>query len=176
MCRQGPQGTANTPGLVPLTTAVLRVWLAERQGTPPGPLFPTATGTPLSRDAIEHRIALHVRRAGEACPSIRTKKVTAHTLRHTAVMSLLHAGVDTTTIALWLGHAGTKATQVHLHADLTLKEAALARTAPPTVGRARYFPPDDLLAFLERLNYADPLTSPQPPDQQKRRPATANPA
>jgi integrase/recombinase XerD len=66
-------------------------------------------------------------------------------------MTLLHAGVDTSTIALWLGHAGTKATQVYLHADLALKEAALARTAPPAIGTARYHPSDQLLAFLENL-------------------------
>lgn len=66
-------------------------------------------------------------------------------------MTLLRAGVDTLTIALWLGHAGTKATQVYLHADLALKEAALSRTAPPEVGRARYRPSDDLLTFLEQL-------------------------
>jgi integrase/recombinase XerD len=66
-------------------------------------------------------------------------------------MNLLHAGVDTSTIALWLGHAGTKATQVYLHADLALKEKALARTCPPGAGRVRYQPPDHLLAFLEGL-------------------------
>ena len=69
----------------------------------------------------------------------------------TLLSTSFRAGVDTSTIALWLGHAGTKATQVYLHADLTLKEAALARTAPPAVGRARYHPPDQLLAFLESL-------------------------
>ena len=93
-------------------------------------------------------------------PTCLTKKSTRNrTSRHqiqdqvqiTTAMTLLHAGVDTSTIALWLGHAGTKATQVYLHADLALKEAALSRTAPPAVGRARYHPPDDLLAFLERL-------------------------
>jgi integrase/recombinase XerD len=63
----------------------------------------------------------------------------------------LHAGVDTSTIALWLGHAGTRATQAYLHADLALKEAALARTSPPAADRIRYRPPDHLLAFLEGL-------------------------
>jgi integrase/recombinase XerD len=66
-------------------------------------------------------------------------------------MNLLHAGVDTSTIALWLGHAGTRATQAYLHADLALKEAALARTRPPAADQIRYRPPDHLLAFLEGL-------------------------
>ena len=67
-------------------------------------------------------------------------------------MNLLQSGVDLATIALWLGHATTKATAVYLkHANLALKEQALARTAPPTVGRRRYRPDDALLAFLESL-------------------------
>ena len=69
----------------------------------------------------------------------------------TAAMNLLHAGVDTSTIALWLGHAGTRATQAYLHADLALKEAALSRISPPAARRVRYHPPDHLLAFLEGL-------------------------
>lgn len=66
--------------LVPLTVAVLRTWLAERGGAPSDPLFPTGTGRPLSRDAIEHRVGLYVSRAKQFCPSIRTKHVTTHTL------------------------------------------------------------------------------------------------
>ncbi|GAA2216522.1 hypothetical protein GCM10009850_119910 [Nonomuraea monospora] len=72
-------------------------------------------------------------------------------MRHTAAMALLHAGVDTSTIALWLGHTSTKATDIYLHADLAAKEKALARTAPPGVGTRRYRPGDSLLAFLENL-------------------------
>ncbi|MDP4511518.1 tyrosine-type recombinase/integrase [Nonomuraea turcica] len=81
----------------------------------------------------------------------RKQRATPHTLRHTAAMALLHAGVDTSTIALWLGHATTKATDVYLHADLATKEKALARTALPSVGTRRYRPGDTLLAFLENL-------------------------
>jgi integrase/recombinase XerD len=137
--------------LVPLTIAVLRSWLAEHQGTPPQPLFPTSTGKPLSRDAIEHRIALYVSRAGQSCPSIQTKHITAHTLRHTAAMRLLLAGVDTTVIALWLGHEHLSTTRVYLHADMTQKEHAIARVTPPNTKPGRYRPPDRLLAFLEAL-------------------------
>jgi hypothetical protein len=66
-------------------------------------------------------------------------------------MNLLHAGVDTSTIALWLGHATTRSTDAYLHADLTIKEKALARTAPGTADAHRYQPSDRLLAFLESL-------------------------
>jgi integrase len=66
-------------------------------------------------------------------------------------MSLLHAGVDTTVIALWLGHADVRSTNAYLHADLAIKERALARLAPTTSLPGRYHPPDQLLAFLEGL-------------------------
>jgi integrase/recombinase XerD len=133
------------------TVAVLRAWLAERRGDPAQPLFPNRTGGRLSRDAVEKRVAQHAAAAACACPSLKAKKVTAHTLRHTAAMQLLHAGVDTTVIALWLGHEQAETTQIYLHADLAIKEKALARTTPPHTTPGRYKPPDQLLAFLESL-------------------------
>src|SRR5712692_5523763 len=74
-----------------------------------------------------------------------------HVLRHTCAMNLLQAGVDISVIALWLGHESVQTTQIYLHADLTLKERALSRTAPPNIRPGRYRPPDALLAFLESL-------------------------
>lgn len=133
------------------TVAVLRAWLAERGGHPDEPLFPTRTGRALSRDAIERRLAEHATNATAACPSLAAKKITPHVLRHTAAMRLLHAGVDTSVIALWLGHEQVETTQIYLHADMALKEAALARTTPPNTAPGRYRPPDALLAFLEAI-------------------------
>ena len=66
-------------------------------------------------------------------------------------MSLLHAGVDITVIALWLGHERTETTQIYIHADQTIKQRALDRTTPPGIRPGRYHPPDSLLAFLEQL-------------------------
>jgi integrase/recombinase XerD len=140
----------HTP-LLPLTVAVVRTWLAERHGNPSDPLFPTSTGRALSRDAIERRITQHVRAAAQACPSLSTKKVSAHTLRHTAAMRLLLSGVDITVIALWLGHEQVTTTNVYLHADMSQKERAIARTTPPNTTSGRYRAPDTLLAFLEAL-------------------------
>ncbi len=133
------------------TVKVLRAWLAERAGAATDPLFPTRTGRALSRDAIEHRIALHNATATATCPTLRQKHVSAHVLRHSAAMRLLEAGVDTTVIALWLGHEQVDTTAIYLHADLTIKERALARTTPTGVRPGRYRPPDNLLAFLEAL-------------------------
>ena len=137
--------------LVAATVNVLRTWLTERGGAPTDPLFPTSTGRRLSRDAIEHRISRYMAKAAHTCPSIRTKHVTAHTLRHTAAMRLLLSGVDVTVIALWLGHEQVSTTSVYLHADMTQKERAIARTAPLTTMPGRYRAPDPVIAFLEGL-------------------------
>jgi site-specific recombinase XerD len=137
--------------LTAVTVAALRAWLAERAGQAPEPLFPTRLGGALSRDAIERRLAKYAARAALARPSLHAKRITPHVLRHTAAMRLLHAGVDTSVIALWLGHEHLETTQIYLHADLALKERALARTTPPSAKPGRYRPPDAILAFLEGL-------------------------
>jgi len=138
----------------PLTTttvAVLEAWLEERGGEPDDPLFPTRQGTALSRYGVTVLVARHAKVAAVHCPSLAIKKVSPHVLRHTAAMRLLHAGVDTSVIALWLGHESVETTQIYLHADLSLKERALARTAPIGGKLNRYRPPDQLLSFLQNL-------------------------
>ena len=139
---------------VPLTTSTastLRVWLQERDGLRDEPAFPTRTGRRLSDDAVEARIALYKTLASERCPSLRAKKLTPHTLRHTCAMDLLRNGVDVAVIALWLGHADIRSTNAYLHADMTIKERALARTTPASSTPGRFRPPDSLLAFLQQL-------------------------
>jgi site-specific recombinase XerD len=131
--------------------AVLQTWLAERAGRPGDPLFPTRTGRRLSRDAVALRISTHTATAALNCPSLLGRRIHPHVLRHTCAMSLLQAGVDTSVIALWLGHAGIRSTDPYMHADIIMKEKALALTAPATVKPGRYRPPDKVLAFLERL-------------------------
>ena len=66
-------------------------------------------------------------------------------------MSLLQAGVDTSVIALWLGHAGVRSTDAYVHADITIKERALSLTTPTAVKPGRYRPTDKMLSFLESL-------------------------
>lgn len=131
---------------------MLRAWLDERSGAPDDPLFPGPRGRSLSRDAVRRLVERHIATATEACPSLRTKNVTPHTLRHSCAMNLLRHDVDPATIALVLGHEDVRTTYgVYLHADLRLKERAIARTEPLNLGRGRYRPSDRLLAFLENL-------------------------
>ncbi|HUN96769.1 MAG TPA: tyrosine-type recombinase/integrase [Bradyrhizobium sp.] len=147
-------GKGRKQRITPLTSgiaAVLRVWLAERAGLPAQPLFVTQSGSALSRDALEHRLAKYVHMAGGICPTLTQKSVTMHVLRHSAAMRLLRAGIDTSVIALWLGHEQIETTQVYLHADLGIKERALAKTAQAETKPGRFRPTDKVLAFLEAL-------------------------
>lgn len=148
------EGKGRKQRITPLTSGLvstLRVWLVERAGLSDAPLFATRSGKALSRDALEHRLAKYVQMAGDVCPMLMQKSVTMHVLRHSAAMRLLHAGIDTSVIALWLGHENIETTQVYLHADLAIKERALARTTPAETRSGRFRPADKLLAFLEAL-------------------------
>jgi integrase/recombinase XerD len=140
----------HTP-LTPITAKLLKAWFYNRRTEPDDPVFATRNGGRLSTDAVADLVDKHVTTATAASRSLATKRVTPHTLRHTCAMNLLGAGVDLATIALYLGHANTRATEIYLHADLALKERALARTAPTPAAARRYRPPDTLLAFLEAL-------------------------
>lgn len=147
-------GKGRKQRITPLTRDTLEVldrWLEERAGQADQPLFPTRRGTPLSRDAIERRLTLYTTRASSGCVTLHGKRISAHVLRHTAAMRLLHAGVDTSVIALWLGHENVETTQIYLHADLALKERAIARVTPPNSIPSRYRPPDTILTFLDSL-------------------------
>ena len=97
----------------------------------------------------------HVELASEACPTLKGKRVTPHVLRHSAAMQLLQNGMDRTVVALRLGHESVESTQMYVHADIQLKERAMAKTKPIAASPGRYRPSDKLLAFLEGSDYAD---------------------
>jgi integrase/recombinase XerD len=130
----------------------LKAWLKEPIRYEAKALFPNVHGGRLSADSVQALLAKYVRVASERCPSLKSKRVSPHILRHTAAMELLQAGVDRSVIALWLGHETIETTQTYLHAHLALKEAALAKLKPyKRSKRARFEPNDHLLAFLEAL-------------------------
>ena len=82
------------------TASVVRVWLVAKHGPPTDPLFPVSHGCPLSRDAVERLLAKYAA-IERTCPTLKGKGLSPHAVRHTSAMRLLHAGVDTTVIALW---------------------------------------------------------------------------
>lgn len=140
----------STP-LTSQTVAVLRSWMAELGGERDSPLFPSRRRSPLSRDAVERLIGKYAMAAAKRCPSLHGKPISPHVFRHSTAMSLLGAGVDTSVIAIWLGHESVRSTDPYVHADMAIKQRALDRMAPPGVPRGRYQPSDQLLAFLEDL-------------------------
>jgi integrase/recombinase XerD len=149
-CTGKGRKTRSTP-LTRQTVKVVRAWLREIPGDSGAPLFPGPRGGPLSRDAVRRLVTRHWQTAARNCPSLQGKHVTAHTLRHSCAMSLLRAGIDLSTIALWLGHEQVATVQIYLHADLALKEQALAKASGPRTKPGRYRAPDSLIAFLDSL-------------------------
>ena len=133
------------------TVALLKAWLKESAAPDTAILFPNRYGARLSADSVQYLVRKYVRVATVHCPSLKGKRVSPHVLRHSAAMELLAADVDSSVIALWLGHESVNTTQIYLHAHLALKEAALAKTTPLRVKPERYRPTDRLLQFLSAL-------------------------
>jgi integrase/recombinase XerD len=147
-------GKGRKERVVPLwrtTTRALKDWIRELGLTAEAPLFPAARGQVLSRSGVEHRLRLAVAAAAHRCPSLKGKKISPHTIRHTTAMHLLQSGVDLSVIALWLGHESPTTTHMYMEADLAMKERALATLEEPSEKRHRYRPSDKLLQFLEAL-------------------------
>jgi site-specific recombinase XerD len=133
------------------TRSVLMAWLREPPRQPDQPVFPNARGGRLSAHGVHYLVAKHVAIATRTCPSLGTKRVSPHVLRHAAAMDLLQQGIDRSVIALWLGHESIETTQMYLDADLELKQRVLDAVVPPNGKPGRYRPGDKLLAFLNRL-------------------------
>lgn len=134
------------------TARQLSQWLREIDGSPDSALFPNARGKPLSRSGVEHILDKAVQKARARCPSLKSRRVSPHIIRHSTAMHLLQSGVDLTVIALWLGHESPSTTHMYVEADLTMKQKALGALAEPAaVHTPRFRASDKLLQFLESL-------------------------
>jgi site-specific recombinase XerD len=149
-CRGKGRKDRCTP-LTDVTVRVLKAWLHEPTPANGTVLFPNHRGGRMSADAVQYLVRKYVRRAATDCPTLVGKRVSPHVLRHSAAMALLIAGVDSSVIAMWLGHESVNTTQIYLHAHLALKEAALAKTAPLSATPGRFRPDDRLMQFLNAL-------------------------
>jgi len=133
------------------TVQVMKAWNREQCGTPSDILFPNARGKALSTDGVQYILSKHIKAAQNNCPTLINKRISPHTLRHTAAMELLQAGVDRSVIALWLGHESPETTQIYLKANLALKEKIMEKINPLNVKAGRFRPEDRLLEFLKNL-------------------------
>jgi site-specific recombinase XerD len=149
-CRGKGRKERCTPLRKPVAAA-LRMWMREQPDVPTDPLFPNARRKALSRDGVAWLLAKHTATAAAQCPSLQNKRVTPHVLRHTTAMNLLQGGVETSAIALYLGHESPETTQVYLRANLAMKQEALAKVYPMKSRARRYRPPDPLMRYLKGL-------------------------
>ncbi len=133
------------------SAALLKSWIKSRPSAQSAPVFPNRGGQRRTRSGVEKRLRTVVRRAAATCPSLKGRKISPHTLRHTTAMHLLQAGVDVNSIALWLGHVNPSTTHAYVEADLAMKERTLQKLAPPSSGSRRFRADDRLLAFLNGL-------------------------
>lgn len=148
------RGKGRKERMLPLwknTAAALKKWLPRIAPSSDAPLFPNRAGNPLTRSGVEHRLDVAVARAAASCPSLRARRVSPHTIRHTTAMHLLQSGVREEEIALWLGHEDPSTTHHYVEADLAMKERALSKVQQPQIRTTRYRPSDRLLVFLESL-------------------------
>lgn len=139
--------------LWPKTVRQLKIWLTKIPLTESTPLFPNRFGEPLTRSGVRQRVFVAQQRAMKHCPSLRKRKITPHTLRHTTAMHLLQSGVDLSLIALWLGHEQIDTTHHYMEANLDMKKVALKSLEPIDSANIKRFkiPSDSILAFLESL-------------------------
>lgn len=137
--------------LRPDVAVTLKDWMSRQRGQPDDPLFPSSRGGRLSADAFQQLVSRHVLIARRSCPSLDSKSVSPHTLRHATAMHMLRRGTDLSVIALCLGHESIETTQIYLHADMQLKEKALSHATSSGIAPKRYRPADALLTFLEQL-------------------------
>ena len=130
---------ARTCPLWPATSRLLRDLIAERGGfvdESASPLvFTNARGAPLTRYGVRYLLSRYVDKASQVAPSLKSKKLHPHSIRHSTAVALLKSGVDFATISHWLGHAGLNTTMRYARADLDLKRRALAQVFPDAVAQ-----------------------------------------
>jgi integrase/recombinase XerD len=141
------------------TAAAVKAWLKVRPASTAPELFLNARGQAMTRSGFEHILAKHVATASRGSPSLASKRVSPHVLRHTCAMHTLQATRDVRKVSLWLGHASLQSTEVYLRADPTEKLEALAAMTPPALKPGRFRAPDKLMAMLStagrKPNYAE---------------------
>jgi site-specific recombinase XerD len=128
----------------------IRAWLAVRGEAAAHELFLNARGEPMTRSGFAYVLRNHVAIAAENCPSLKSKKVSPHVLRHTCAMNVFRATGDIRKVALWLGHSSTQTADVYTRADPGEALDTLGTVVPPMLRKGKFRPPDRLIAALTR--------------------------
>jgi site-specific recombinase XerD len=135
----------------PQTERAIRAWCKHDRPPNAQHLITSTKGEKLSRRAAALRLKLALHRARETCPSLKRRRITLHTWRHSTAMSLLRAGVPVEVIALWLGHEQLTTTHEYIEADLTMKQECLDKLRKPAMRQARRHRTSHLVEFLQAL-------------------------
>lgn len=130
------------------TAADLRAWLAVRGAMRVPELFVNAEDAPISRAGFEYVLDKHFAAAAERCPTLKGRKVSPHQLRHSCALLMLQATRDIRKVALWLGHADIRTTEIYLSVDPSEKLEAVEAALPPGLRRGKFKAPDALIASL----------------------------
>ena len=135
------------------TTSALRAWLAARGTVSVPELFVNARGGSLTRSGFEYILRKHIRTAKQHYPSLATKRVHPHVLRHTCALTILQATKDLRKVSLWLGHAKTQTTEMYTRVDPSVKLEALESVVPPKLRSGRFKATDKLIASLKAATF-----------------------
>jgi site-specific recombinase XerD len=135
------------------TTAALRAWLAVRGTVPVPELFINARREPMTRAGFEYILEKHVRTASRRYPSLTTKRISPHVLRHSCALTVLEATKDLRKVSLWLGHASMQTTEMYTRADPSIKLEALEAVTGPKLRSGRFRASDRLIASLTARSF-----------------------
>lgn len=131
------------------TTLALRAWSAVRGKVLAPELFLNARGEPMTRSGFEYILRKHAKTAAARCPSLLTKHVSPHVLRHTCALTVLQATKDIRKVSLWLGHASMQTTEMYTRVDPSVKLEALESIVAPKLRTGRFKATDKLIAALK---------------------------
>ena len=150
------QGKGNKHRACPLwpeTVAALKDYLRKRFPKQPATptLFLNANGAPITRFGIRHIIGKYAAIAADQCPSLKTKTVTPHSLRHTTAMHLLRSGNDINMVSYWLGHADINTTHIYLEIDMEMKRKMIEKADAPTINDSAPWQRPEILEWLSKL-------------------------
>jgi site-specific recombinase XerD len=140
----------------PETVKALQAYLKQRDDGDrlDAPLFLNAHGRRLGRFGIVAILKRHIATAAKQRPSLAAKRISPHTLRHTAAMHLLQSGVETNVIKSWLGHVSVTTTNEYIEIDMAMKREAIERCTPPVpepIGDIPWRSRQDIIEWLEDL-------------------------
>lgn len=130
------------------TAGDLRAWITVRGPTAVPEFFVNAEGTAMTRAGFEYILDKHVCTAQKSCPSLNGRSISPHQLRHSCALTMLRATRDIRKVALWLGHADIRTTEIYLRVDPTEKLEAVEVALPLGLRRGRFRAPDELIASL----------------------------